>query len=195
MAGDRGRCFYCSDSRGADVEHYDPLSRDHKKAFLWRNLLWICPECNRRKVARFPLAEDGTPLILDPTEVDPWEILALDASSGFLAPRFLADGSVDARGEATLEVLETLNFETVVTGRARAIRRLREALRRSLLAGDTPEARRDVLHALEDDDFGVVMWFVRHEGRHEPPFVNVSQQLPALWRRLCVAATAKEHAR
>lgn len=71
MAGKRNRCLYCSDSRAADVDQYFPIAIDHSRAFAWSNLMWACPECNRRKATKFPIAA-GQPLVIDPTREDPW---------------------------------------------------------------------------------------------------------------------------
>ncbi len=49
MAGQRSRCFYCSDSRGTDIEHFVAITVDYLHTFVWTNLLWICAGCNRNK--------------------------------------------------------------------------------------------------------------------------------------------------
>jgi uncharacterized protein (TIGR02646 family) len=182
MAGTRQRCFYCRDSRAADVEHFVPITEDADLTFHWANLLWICPECNRRKVNQFP-RDEGLPLLIDPVATDPWDHLVLDSATGRLAPRFLVNGTVDSRGNTTLEVITPLNFESVTEGRLLAIRRLRRAANDVLRIGDAPETRRHLRHAVEEDDFGVATWYVAREGRDEAPFVALRSGWPRVWRR------------
>ena len=55
MAGSRKRCFYCRDSRAGDVEHFRPINQYPTHTFDWRNLFLVCAECNRVKLAQFPL--------------------------------------------------------------------------------------------------------------------------------------------
>lgn len=182
MAGVRQRCFYCRDSRAADVEHFVPILHDASLTFAWTNLLWVCPECNRRKASRFP-REAGLPLLINPVETDPWSHLVLDVATGRLAPRFLQDGALDKSGDTTLEVITPLNFESVTEGRLRVIRRLRSATGDLIRLGDTPETRRRLRHAVEEDDFGVTTWYVVREGRDESPFAELRTRLPYVWRR------------
>src|SRR6185312_4851605 len=98
MAGPRHRCFYCSDSRGADVDHFVPVVADRGLTFVWENLQWVCPECNRSKTGQAP--EEGGVRALDPTIDDPWAHLVLDTASGVIAPRFQG-GTEDPRGRVT----------------------------------------------------------------------------------------------
>lgn len=182
MAGSRGRCFYCSDSRGADVDHYWPIARKFVSTFEWGNLLWVCPECNRKKSARFPVDGVGGALLVDPTLEDPWSFLVLDVSSGVLAPRFNDEGEQKLRGAATLQTIDLLNFEVIVEGRARTIRRLREAVGNSLDDGDTPVSRAAIVRAVRDDEYGVASWFILWEGRDSAPFDEARARQPALWR-------------
>src|SRR6478609_9198531 len=91
MTGARQRCVYCCDSRSADVDHFIPIAVDFTKAFRWSNLIWVCPECNRKKGARFPRGKDGNPLLINPVDVNPWDHLVLDTANGYLAPRFMED--------------------------------------------------------------------------------------------------------
>lgn len=176
MAGTRQRCFYCRDSRAADVEHFVPITEDEGQTFYWPNLLWVCPECNRRKVSRFP-RQDGQPLLINPVEVDPWEHVILDSATGRLAPRFRVDGSIDPMGDTTIEIIAPLNFESVTEGRIKAIRRLRVGADAVLIHGDTSKTRQRLHEAVGDDDFGVANWYLEWEGREE---TAVRRALPDL---------------
>src|SRR5438067_10962593 len=67
MSGRRWRCYYCSDSRGSDVDHFVPISVDFSRTFDWLNHQWSCTDCNRRKSRRYEADHLGAPLMLDPT--------------------------------------------------------------------------------------------------------------------------------
>jgi hypothetical protein len=181
MAGKRNRCLYCSDSRAADVDHYFPIAIDHSRAFAWPNLMWACPECNRRKAIKFPTAA-GQPLVIDPTKTDPWSHLVLDIRTGVLAPRFLGD-ELDPFGDATLDVIVALNYEPVVEGRARTIRRLVAAAEFVLADGDSPDARKALAEQVREDEFGVAPWFGLWEGASDQPFQSLRNAHPRLWKR------------
>lgn len=170
------------------MEHYVPITEDARLTFTWDNLLWVCPECNRRKVNQFPRDLAGSPLVINPVDSDPWTHLILDTATGRLAPRYVS-GVFDARGEKTLEVLAPLNFEAVTDGRLKSIRRLRDAVGDVLLDDGSPALRRRLRHAVEDDDFGVAVWFAVREGGAEPPFWDLRHQSLVCWRRFVAWAT------
>ena len=185
MAGTRNRCFYCSDGRGADVDHYVPISRDPSMTFVWKNLLWVCPECNRSKSSRSPVVEGVW--VLDPTVDDPWGHLILDTATGVVAPRYL-DGELDVRAVITLQLFKALTWEEVIEGRGRAIRRLRDGAHAIAEQGDTPRSRAELLRAVAEDDYGVARWFALWDGRVEDPFHAIRTGSPSLWRRFVAAA-------
>jgi len=184
MAGSRGRCFYCSDSLGADIEHYVPKSVDFGRTFEWSNLLWVCPGCNRFKSAKFPRDEAGLPLLIDPTKVDPWAKLMLITATGLIVSRYYDDDTWDPVGEGTLGVLKNLNHEAVTEGRVRAVRRIREVVSRVVGEGDTVEIRRAIKREILEDDYGVFSWFTRWEGLREEPFGEVWGRWPSLYKRV-----------
>ncbi|XVU21584.1 HNH endonuclease [Actinoplanes sp. CA-054009] len=83
MAPGAGRCMYCGDSFGTDIDHYEPLARTPLRAFDWLNHLLACSHCNSHdKRDRFPLDEHGRPLLIDPSAEDPFDHLALSLSVG-----------------------------------------------------------------------------------------------------------------
>jgi len=191
MAGPRNRCFYCSDSRAADVDHYNPISRDYTATWHWPNLLWVCPECNRKKNLQFPTADDQ-PLLIDPTAVDPWSRVTLDVGTGMLAARFRGEVP-DRSGEATLEVLDILNQESVAEGRKNSMRRLRTAAEEALAIDDRPSYLHGLWHAIREDDFGVAAWFALWEGAEADPFSALRSNRPRVWRHFvrCVVSRGR----
>src|SRR6266511_1984844 len=191
MAGPRGRCFYCSDSWGADVDHFVPIARQVGSTFSWRNMLWECPSCNRKKGRRFPTGPDGQPLMIDPTLVDPCLHLILDTSTWVLAPRFLSDGP-DTKGNATLTVLDVINHEDIIEGRARSIRRLRDIAGDILQHGNGADKRLRLAREIYEDDFGVSSWFAFWEGANESPFSDVRSLYPGVWRRFVMMCQKRQ---
>lgn len=182
MNGRRQRCVYCCDSRSADVDHFIPIAVDFSRTFSWKNFILVCPECNRRKSARFPVDAEGGALLINPTLEDPWDFLVLDTKSGYLAARFLED-DFDPKGDATIEIMSCVNHEAVVEGRRRVISRYYEALE-SLLISDNPiRLVPKLIREVREDEYGVGEWFARREGREEPQFQELRNQFPLLWRQ------------
>ncbi len=48
MCNAPGRCMYCEDSAGCDIEHVKPKSEYPEVTFHWENYLWTCSICNSR---------------------------------------------------------------------------------------------------------------------------------------------------
>jgi uncharacterized protein (TIGR02646 family) len=112
MASGLERCMYCEDSHGIAIEHFWPKATYPHRAFDWLNYLIICTLCNSNKRDQFPLDDAGKPLLLDPTEEDPLDHMALSPATG----RLLA---LSLKGTTTIEVID-LDRETLVKGRAYA---------------------------------------------------------------------------
>ena len=158
-SGSRRRCMYCSDSHGGDIEHFVPISVSIPGTFDWRNFLWICTNCNRKKSNRFPVDEAGNPLLLHPAVDDPWQHFILDDRTGVIAARYLPDKTLDRRASTTLDIVEALNWEPPQEARHRVARRLSEVFELVLAEGDNSETRRRVLREVHEDDVGVAPWF------------------------------------
>ncbi|WP_164784940.1 HNH endonuclease [Streptomyces griseoviridis] len=182
MNGQRQRCVYCCDSRSADVDHFTPIAVDFSRTFSWNNFILVCPECNRKKSARFPVDTEGRPLVINPTLEDPWNFLVLDTKNGYLAARFLEE-EFDLKGDITIEVISCVNHEAVVEGRRRVISRYYEAVE-SLLEHDSPASVvAKLMREVREDEYGVGEWFARREGREEPLFQELRNRFPMIWRR------------
>jgi uncharacterized protein (TIGR02646 family) len=83
IASGLGRCMYCEDSRGTDIEHFWPKSTYPAQAFLWDNYLLACSGCNsNHKREQFPLDAAGHPLLIDPTAEEPRDHLLLMSITG-----------------------------------------------------------------------------------------------------------------
>lgn len=185
MVGKRGRCMYCEDSRGTDIDHFWPLARFKERTFLWENLLWSCADCNRHKLVRFLLDAQGAPLLIDPTADDPWDFLFYDTATGNITARYdLRVDGVDPRGKETMDAIPALGNEAVVDGRLRTVRNLKKAVRAFLRHGeeDVARARLDLLESIQDNDaYGLVGWYFRRDGQDESPFTELRSLHPEVW--------------
>jgi uncharacterized protein (TIGR02646 family) len=152
------KCAYCESPPGqsqvASVDHFRPRAgaldvdgayhADHYwwLAYEWTNLLLVCPDCSRRKGARFPVTgprarqrESGGRLgnekaqILDPCSDDP-EAHFVYGEDGFVS-------SGTEAGKTTIEVL-ALNRWWLTLARADALRSARATWEKA--AGDIEKA-------------------------------------------------------
>ena len=182
MSGPRQRCAYCSDSHASDIDHFCPIALDHSRAFDWINMLWVCSRCNRIKGSRFPVNQLGEPLLVDPTSIDPWSKLTLDTRSGIISARY-HDDVFDSMGDATLEILPTINYEAVTEGRLRVVRQLLHAFDEVTRNGDTSKGRERLATCVREDDMGISRWFGFWDGQHEDSAMELKSSRPILWRR------------
>lgn len=155
MAPGLERCMYCGDSQGTDIDHFEPLRVNPLRTFDWNNHLLACSLCNSHlKRDQFPTADDGTPLLIDPSRDDPAAHLHLSLAAGVYLD--LSD-----RGKETITIFG-LNRRILVEGRLRAYRLtplLLERWRDVFELGDLERATRwaddiweqptaDVVHAM-----------------------------------------------
>ena len=179
MAGPRQRCMYCVDSGGSDIEHFWPKSPYCDRMYIWENLLIACTECGRFKGNQFPRAEDGTPLLIDPTAEDPWDSLDFDPVTGNLNARYLlTTEAYSPQGEATAKVLHLDRREGMSAGYRKTYRRLCK------LVTDWTDQHIavDYLEQLrEADDHGLLGWFLHGSGRNESGFSRFRELYPDAW--------------
>jgi len=180
MAGSRQRCAYCSDSHASDIDHFKPIAMDYTGTFRWLNMLWVCTRCNRAKGARFPQDETGRPTLINPTVIDPWTCLTLDTATGVISARF-HHGAFDPRGESTLDILQTINYEAVAEGRLRIARRLIEMFDEVLANNDSTQIRREIARRVREDDMGIARWFGLWVGGNEKDVSIIRRGRPEFW--------------
>lgn len=152
MASGRKRCMYCEDSAGTDIDHFRPKSDYPERSFTWTNYLLACSYCNSNaKRNEFPLAPDGSPLLVDPSVEEPSNHLVLSLASG----KYIA---LDDKGRETIRVFR-LSRGLLETGRLNRWRRLRSLLveyDRLVTAGE--ESAADELGgAIRDESFAAVL--------------------------------------
>ncbi|MEU7336131.1 MULTISPECIES: HNH endonuclease [unclassified Streptomyces] len=115
MAPGLERCMYCGDNQGTDIDHFEPVRANPLRTFDWHNHLLACSLCNSHlKRDLFPLADDGTPLLIDPSSEDPAPHLHLSLAAGSYI-------NLTDRGDATIKVFG-LNRKILVRGRLNAYR-------------------------------------------------------------------------
>ncbi|MGW4890996.1 HNH endonuclease [Kitasatospora sp. NPDC004240] len=115
MAAGRERCMYCGDNQGTDIDHFEPIDRHPLRAFDWTNHVLACSLCNSHlKGTGFPLGDDGSPLLIDPTAEDPAPHLRLVLAVGQYYP-------LTPRGQATIDLFH-LNRAILAKGRVSAYR-------------------------------------------------------------------------
>jgi uncharacterized protein (TIGR02646 family) len=189
MSGLTERCAYCSDSLGADVDHYVPLSRDPSVAFAWANMFWVCNNCNRRKADA--LSYDpvtGFPMLLRPDQDFVWDFLYLDTETGVLTERYdVETGGVNKRAEETLRVFKVLTFEPVIESRRATYRQLAH-LCESYLEARTERHKTGLVRAFKEDFHGVSSWVTRSDGQSERIWRELKARDDRLWRRLASIA-------
>jgi HNH endonuclease len=111
-AAGRQRCMYCGDNLGSDIDHFEPIARNPLRTFDWRNHLLACSTCNSQfKRDRFPVDQNGQPLLIDPTTEDPFDHLRWTWIGEYVP---LTD-----KGAATIETCG-LNRPILVNGRDHA---------------------------------------------------------------------------
>ncbi|MEV4289081.1 HNH endonuclease [Nonomuraea bangladeshensis] len=146
------RCMYCGDSRGTDIDHFEPIKSAPLRTFDWMNHLLACSSCNSNsKREAYPVDDAGTPLLIDPTVEDPFEHLRLILSTGTYR-------WTTPKGQATIEVFQ-LNRADLRRGRELAFPRCQAMLRdyrRLRGAGSGPDAT-TMLNALHEQPFADVL--------------------------------------
>lgn len=124
MATGRGRCMYCEDSSGTDIDHFYPKGRYPERAFRWDNYLLACSHCNsNQKREQFPLV-GGRPGLIDPTRSDPVRHLAFTPATGELHP-------LTAKGRHTVKVFglnDSTTPRALPRGRSDAFAKLQSLL-------------------------------------------------------------------
>lgn len=189
MSGPRHRCMYCLDSDGSDIEHFRPKAPYPQHAFSWPNLLLCCTPCGRFKGDKFPLA-DHAPLLIDPTQDDPWQHLDFDPETGNLTARYeLSRDDYSAKGVKTVEVLQFDRREGLSRGYRRTFRRLSQIVSAALQQSSPIVADALQQELREADDHGLLPWCFGQIGQTIEPFNALREHHPDAWAA-CAHAVA-----
>lgn len=186
MAGVRERCMYCVDSHGSDIDHFWPKTAFPERAFRWDNFLLCCTECGRFKGNRFPLA-DGQPLLINPSEEDPWTHLDFDPQTGNIVARYdVQNNSPSPKGVATVKLFQLDRRESIAEGNRRTYSRLAKVISDSLAQNDL-EAAGLIVRLKEADDHGLLGWCLAGPGSQLEPFATLHSNHADVWAA-CVDA-------
>jgi hypothetical protein len=102
--------MYCYESRGTDVDHFEPIKSDPLRTFDWSNHLLACGYCNQQaKRETFPRGTDGRTLLLDPFEDDSWHHMRQGASGEL--------HGITESGRVTIELLRLNDRRSLVDAR------------------------------------------------------------------------------
>lgn len=163
-----GRCMFCEDNCGCQIEHFRPKSIYPGLVFAWVNYLYACGQCNGPKGDRFAVFSDssavidlspcevepalGSPVLLDPRQDDPMEFLWLELRDTFLFKPKGARGTSDhERADYTIRWLGLNLRPDLVKAREVAYEDFRDRLemyaqkKRDGADQDTLARRRDAL--------------------------------------------------
>jgi uncharacterized protein (TIGR02646 family) len=191
MSGHRERCMFCEDSRGTTIEHFWPKSTYPERCFVWENMLLLCQGCQSCKGNKFECDVSGQPLLINPTEEDPWDFLFFEANTGILTARFEAvmDTPNPKGAHTTDSKVLPLNIESVTEGRLRTKRNLQRAVNaflRDLSVGSLkPKAYPHLIQAIRDNDnYGLVIWYFLRDGQEESPFNQLKTNHPKTWTEI-----------
>lgn len=187
MAGLRERCMYCGDSHGTDIEHFWPKTPYPERMFRWPNLLLCCTECGRFKGNVFPLDADEQPLLVDPSEVNPWDFIDFNPDTCTFVARYdLATEAPSARGAKTVALLQLDRREALEAGYRKTHRCILALFERALQHSDV-DADALCRDLSEADDHGLLGWYLTGTGQHLSPFREIRAKHPKAWD-VCVAA-------
>jgi uncharacterized protein (TIGR02646 family) len=187
MAGERERCMYCGDSHGTDIEHFWPKTPYPERMFQWPNMLLCCTECGRFKGDSFPLDPGGTPLLVDPSAVNPWEFLDFNPDTCTFVARFDRIANAPSiEGVKTVELLQLDRREALEAGYRKTHKRILAVAERAMqqVAVDAETLRVELSEA---DDHGLVGWYLSGTGQQLSPFRELRALHPQAWAA-CVAA-------
>jgi len=136
----REKCAYCEAPKAATIDHVWPKAEHPKRMFDWDNLIAACRDCNSSKRSSFPLDDQGVPLQIDPTRVDPLEHFRWNHVTGECEY-----GPQDPRARHTFRAFD---LNRLALERVRKLANLRVLL---ALAVDPGASRREALDRLRGE--------------------------------------------
>jgi hypothetical protein len=146
------RCMYCGDSRGTDIDHFQPIAVAPLRTFDWKNHLLACSTCNsNEKRDAYPCDQAGQSLLIDPSIEDPADHIKLELSEGVYA-------ALTHKGCASITVFG-LNRADLRKGRSDAFIRCKSMLRdyrNSKIQGKIEDAE-NIKDALQRQPFADVL--------------------------------------
>lgn len=107
MEETQSKCAYCETKitlQNYSLEMFYPRSKFKEKAYEWINLFICCSNCNSYKANKFPMDNEGKPLLIHPFIDDPEEHLVVAFEDGSLKP-------LTERGEITIDIIGLNRFD------------------------------------------------------------------------------------
>lgn len=185
------RCMYCEDSAADEVEHFRPKDLYPELVFVWSNYLYACGPCNGPKNNRFAVfsartrtlvevsrpkgapvvePEPGEPVLIDPRNEDPLELLRMDLRDTFwFLPVHPVGTQEHARADYTIRVLHLNDRDVLLRARSGAFEAYKALIHRYVLhrqAGWPPERLRNLVNALHNMNHCTV-WAEMKRQRHQ----------------------------
>jgi len=179
------RCMYCEDSVADEVEHFRPKDLYPEVVFAWKNFLYACGPCNRKKNNRFIVIDDtgafvdatrphkapvvrpasGDAALLDPRRENPLAYLMLDLRETFEFTPIADAGTEDyERARYTIEVLGLNDRDYLVKARRIAFENYRALLYTYGRERD-PQRRSIGMRAIRDNNHPTVWWEMKRQWR------------------------------
>jgi uncharacterized protein (TIGR02646 family) len=182
LSGKAQRCMFCSGSESSDVEHFRPKADYPHDCFKWENYLWCCTICNRHKGDKFPFDAAGNPVLLNPLDVDPWDVMFID-KFGLLTARFdVALNALNPRGEATIRDVG-LDREALQESRRARLRDIKEQVLDAIQKFDAGEVTAKQLKnkvgkwRRQPFQADVADYFLRGPGKDKQPFLDLFDRI------------------
>ncbi|HNY38970.1 MAG TPA: hypothetical protein PKJ41_01185 [Bryobacteraceae bacterium] len=159
--------------------------------FRWTNLLLCCTECGRFKSSQFPLQDNGQPLLIDPSNENPWAHLDFDPITGRLTARYCLDlADYSPMGVQTIRVLR-LDREHLEGQHRKTYRRLCRVLED--FGQNAGGGARGLAKALQGaDDHGLLGWWIGGSGAEDDPLAEFKNRAPEIWRE-CADILSRAH--
>ena len=99
-----GKCGYCESIEAETIDHFWPQILDPDQVWNWKNYIWCCDPCQRRKGQKKPVSALGH-LMINPREEEPLWHLRIEVNSGKIVSIPLSEESLE-RGSISISLLE-----------------------------------------------------------------------------------------
>ena len=140
-----------------------PAPCDHERTWDWKNLIWACDPCQRRKLNRSPIDQNGN-LMINPRQDEPLLHLRIDLTTGRLVS-VMNNERRDARGEHTINVLRLDQRPDLDEDRLKKFEIIRDYIT-EIVEPDAPQR-----------SINLCWTNLRRELEANKPFLMVAQQL------------------
>lgn len=170
------RCMYCSSDSPSHVEHYRPRARFPELTFDYENYLLSCSICNNYKGSRFPLDDQGNPLLINPFDDNVWDYFDIDPTFGRLIPK----PNLRAKTTCTIIKINSEDIQKIRVHRLNGAKPLNLGLRAEAETAITQyrsgtlnqSQLRDAIQAMIEAPFqtDVADYFLNGSGRTIDPF-------------------------